>query len=907
MILTSGTRLGPYEILSPLGAGGMGEVYKARDTRLKREVALKVLPAAFSQDPDRLARFQREAELLAALNHPYIAHIHGLEETDGIRALVMELVEGPTLADRIAQGPIPLDEALPIAQQLAEALGAAHEQGIIHRDLNPANIKVREDGTVKVLDFGLAKLTAPEASGAGAMAVLSQSPTLTTPAATLAGVILGTAAYMSPEQAKGRAADRRSDVWAFGCVLYEMLTGKRAFEGEDVSDTLAAVLRGEPNWAALPADTPVSIHVVLKRCLEKDRAKRIAEISTVHFLLTEPASVGLVPPLTPLTGAVPPRSAWHRAFMPTVALATLMLLVGAGGVTIGRMRTRGLPPRIERLTVMSTDSEPFDTQNSGVNVAISPDGSQIVYTATRGSASQLLVRRRLDQLQPIPIAGGEGGRDPFFSPDGQQLGLITADGLKTVAIGGGPSATVCRIPQNTFRGGSWGANNWIFFAQGGDSGLFRVSAAGGVPEKIASPDASQGELDYSRPEELPGGQALLYTVALRGRAATRIVARALTGGPATIVVEGGFNAHYLSSGHLVYGQGDRLMAVPFDVATLQVKGSAMPVLEGVLTKVNASAADVAVALDGTMVYVSGAVGRLLRHPVWIDRSGKHVDALVEQALDYPRYPRVSPDGRRVALTIGPASQGNIWIYDVRSATQPIKVTFQAHNTFPIWSPEGSRLAFLSTRAGSGNLFSIPADGSALEPDRLTTGQFPQLPTAWYGEWLLYSENSPQSRWDVWRLHMTDQKPTPWLKTDFAERAARFSPDGHWVTYVSNQTGDDEVWVRPFPGPGSPVRVSPNGGHDPVWSHDGKELFYDNGPQLLSARVLADQTDFRVEAPRGLFEGGFVQYAENAPSVFDVAPDGRFLMIAPNDATPASAIIVVTNWFEELKARVPVTK
>jgi serine/threonine protein kinase len=883
MPLSAGTRLGPYEIVALLGAGGMGEVFRAHDTKLGRDVALKILPDSVATDPERLARFQREAQVLASLNHPHIGAIYGFEESNGIRALVLELVEGPTLADRIAQEAIPLDEALPIATQIAEALEAAHEQGVIHRDLKPANIKLRPDGVVKVLDFGLAKLA--EATAASGAVGLSQSPTITTPAMmTGVGMILGTAAYMSPEQAKGRPADKRSDVWAFGCVLYEMLTQKRAFAGEDVADTLASVLRGEPNWSALPTET-THLTSVLRRCLEKDIKRRMRDVADVALLLEAPPASHVVTPDAPSK-----RIAWISA--------TAVLSLIAGGTIVALLlgsRSRTVPPRVARFEVTTSQHDLFTTDPPGANLAISPDGSRIVYTS-RGGPFHLVVRE-LDQLGAKPIAGSEGARAPFFSPDGRQIGFATLEELKRVAVGGGASVRVCPLPGAVFSGATWGPNDSIIFAQF-NGGLFRVSTAGGQPERLAAPDRTKKEMNYVWPSILPGGRAIVYTVMLQA-GQTRIMARTLDGDVATTVVEGGFGGQYLPSGHLVYGQGDRLMAVPFDVSTLKATGSPLSLQEGVSTKVASGVANVATASDGTAVYVSGRGATATRHLVWVDRRGTHVAQIVAQPLELPRYPRLSPDGRRLALTIGPSTAGQIWVYDLAGSAQPLRLTFQDHNLFPIWSPDGKRIVFIS-RASSDQIFSIPADGSATEPERVIANQNPAVPRDWSpdGAFILFQEMR-----HLHLLHLTDGKTRRWLQTPFAELDGRFSPDGQWLAYTSDQSGSAEVWVRPFPGPGAPVRVSPDGGRDPVWSRDGKELFYRNDLKILSARVVPDIT-FRVEAPQApLFEGRFDSGSERA---YDVAPDGRFVMIEnePNDNTTSASIVVVLNWSEELKQRVP---
>ena len=544
MALSPGTRLGPYEIRSALGAGGMGEVYRARDTKLNRDVAIKVLPDLFANDPERLARFRREAQVLAALNHPNIAHIHGFEDSNGIHALVMELVEGPTLAERIVQGPIPLSEALPIAKQIAEALAAAHDQGIIHRDLKPANVKVREDGTVKVLDFGLAKLVAPEPSGVGAGHV-TQSPTVTSPAATLAGVILGTAAYMSPEQAKGRAADKRSDVWAFGAVLYEMLTGQRPFAGEDISDTLASVLKSEPDWNALPADVPPHIRLLIQRCLTKDRRQRMADISTALFVMSEAAN--LTPPPLLASGqmaTVERRALWRRLLMPIAAAILLSAIVGTAVWLM--MRPGGA--RVTRFAISPMGAAALVVDTQSRDLTITPDGTHIVYKGRAGPTDTQFFVHALDQLEPTPLAGlGRQPRAPFSSPDGRWIGFVepVPITLKKVAITGGPALDLCRL-DGPSRGATWGNDDSIIFATAAPStGLQRVSSAGGEPTVLTKPNRERGEDDHLWPQFLPGSQAVLFTITptTGGVDASQVAVLDLSTGTQKILMRGGSQAH----------------------------------------------------------------------------------------------------------------------------------------------------------------------------------------------------------------------------------------------------------------------------------------------------------------------------------------------------------------------------
>ena len=659
MTMQPGARLGLYEIQSPLGAGGMGEVYRAHDAKLNRDVALKVLPELFALDPDRLARFKREAQVLASLNHPNIGGIYGFEESNGLQALVLELVEGPTLADRIAQGPIPVDEALPIARQIAEALEAAHEQGIIHRDLKPANIKLRHDGTVKVLDFGLAKLAHPEAA-VGRVDVTA-SPTITSPAMmTGVGVLLGTAAYMSPEQAKGRAADKRSDVWSFGCVLYEMLTGRRPFDAEDVSDTLAAVLMREPDWPALSTHVPPQIVTLLKGCLEKDRRRRFADMSVAQFLLSDQAA------MTPAaTGASPVRAkqaVWRRLAGPAVAL----VLAGIVGTAVW-FGTRPIPPRVARFPLTTASADALSLNGTDRDLAITPDGSRIVYVGNGGTE---ILMRSLDHIESIVVARGLV-RGVFVSPDGQWVGFTDNNRtLKTAAITGGPPLILTALDGGA-RGATWAPEDTILFATNNPAtGLQRVSAAGGEPTVVTRPNRDRGEADHLWPEILPGGRGVLFTITAvsGGLDAAQIAVLDLDTGAQTIVLRGGSHAHYVSTGHLVYTAGGELRAVAFNLSRREIQGTPVSVLPRVMTTTN-GAGDYAVAADGTLVYVDApgtarAVGAD-RTLVWVDRAAR------EEPLAVPprayTQPRLSPDGTRIAVYIQDQEQ-DTWMWDLRRAT-----------------------------------------------------------------------------------------------------------------------------------------------------------------------------------------------------------------------------------------------
>ena len=899
MALTPGSRLGPYQITAQIGAGGMGEVYKATDANLDRHVAIKVLPDAFATDADRLARFDREAKTVASLNHPNIAQIYGLERTGGRIALVMELVDGETLAERIARGPIPVDEALPIARQIADALVAAHGQGIVHRDLKPANVKVSTGGAVKVLDFGLAKSIEPAVAGPSSF---SMPPTITSPAMTQAGIVLGTAAYMSPEQARGKAVDRRTDIWAFGCVLYEMLTGARAFQGEEVSDTLAAVLRGEPDWSALPSTVPAGVVRLLRRCLEKDTKRRLHDMGDAQILIEELSDLDARPRQAGETASWKKRAA-------AIAAAIVLLAAGAAIASIvARLTTSPVAGRIERFALAMPRDAEFVRNPPGPNVALSSDGSQIVYHVQTAGPWQLALRR-LDRLDQQLLPGTENALFPTFSPDGTQLAFVTRRRLIRIPVNGGPSTLVSELSADPV-GLTWDTDDQIIFSER-SNGLFRVAVAGGTPEKIAAPDPAKGERDYAAPQLLPGGGAILFTIVpVDGTVnQARVAVRPLATQANTILIEGGGPARYATTGHLVYYKAGALMATPMNVDTLSV-GQSVSVYEGISAKVttlDGASTNAAFASDGSLVYAPANPGPEAQRLMWVDRTGTHLKPVIDQRLLAPRYPRISPDGRRLALTVGPPNEGQIWVYDLTNASQAIKLTFKGHNTHPVWSPGGTHLVFQSTVLGPRNLFRLPSDASLLEPERLLTTSDSQFPSTWQpgGDVLVYRQVGV-GRASLWQIQLTEKPltPRPLFGTEFQEDEAAFSPNGKWIAYVTDQTGSPEVVVRPYPGPGSPIRVSPGGGHDPVWSRDGKELFYQNAGRLMSAEIITWEPALRLKPPRQLFEGGFVPYFSGSPRTYDVAADGRFVMIEPGEETPSASLVVVKNWFEELKRLVP---
>jgi len=910
LALTPGTRLGPYEILSALGAGGMGEVYRATDTNLKRQVAIKVLPAVVSSDPDRLARFQREAEVLAALNHPNIAHIHGLEKADGTIALVMELVEGPTLADRIAQGAIPPGDALPIAKQIAEALEAAHEQGIVHRDLKPANIKVRPDGAVKVLDFGLAK--AMEPTGATVSSV-SMSPTITTPAMTQAGMILGTAAYMSPEQVRGTAVDKRADLWAFGVVLFEMLTGKRLFEGATISDTLASVLKTDPDWIALPEQLPASIRRLLRRCLEKDRKRRLADAGDARLEIDDALSA----PAADSEHAVAPSRRVTPVGIAAIAAGVLVTALVMWAVT---RPTASTPLQPSRFVIVPPAAQALAFSGFERDLAISPDGSRLVYTG--GPQAQLMVRA-IDQLDVQVVAGITFAYAPFISPDGRWIGFFTVGGnaeLKKVSITGGAPITVCRVNGRAL-GASWAADETIVFATNDSStGLLRVQAGGGEPTVLTTPDAAKGESDHVFPSVLPGGRGVLFTItAPDGPANSQIAVLDFQTGRRTTLIRGANHAEYLETGHLVYAVAGTLRAVRFDLRTLTVRGDPVPVVEQVQALAT-GATNFSISQRGTLAYVPGGTGTVSgasRSLTWVTRQG------IEESIPAPvrayLHLRLSPDGTRIALDIQDQDQ-DIWTWDLARRALDRLTVGPDPELFPVWTPDGQRLVYTSLRGGPG-MYWQQADGSGA-PERLTTSITVQVPYSISsdGTRLVFGKVIPNSGREIWLMTLPHSTPlgsgaprtVPLLqKPSFNQMNSEISPDGRWLAYQSNESSQDEIYVRPFPAVNDgrwPVSI--DGGAQPVWARNGQELFYRHGSTVMSVPVHTTTTTFSAGTPMRLFEGRYLSPPQGLSGrTYDVSRDGqRFLMIkdAPAGdpkATPAT-MVVVLNWFEELKARVP---
>jgi serine/threonine protein kinase/Tol biopolymer transport system component len=887
-----GQQLGSYKVLSLLGAGGMGEVYEAHDTKLGRKVAIKILPSAFVHDSERLSRFQREARVLAALNHPNIATIHGLEESGGVHYLVMELVPGETLAERVRAGPLAVGETLRICSQVAEALEAAHEKGVIHRDLKPANVKVTPEGRVKVLDFGLAKAFAGDGGED-----LSLGPTLTA-VGTEEGRILGTPAYMSPEQARGKVVDKRTDIWSFGCLLYELLTGQPIFRGETLSDTLAAVLGQEPDWRALPAETPAKVCDLLRRCLQKDARQRLHDIADARIEIEETLTAPRTAlPIVSTTGRAPgwlQRIPWGIAFV-----------IGAVLMTTVVWFFRRTPPTVQQPVSRFVITLPAGQQLAGLDngpaVAVSPDGTHIAYVAQQGGNQELYLRS-LDGLEAKPVPNTEGAVNPFFSPDGQWLGFIAGGKLKKVSINGGTALT---LEDAATIGFSWNNRGVIAFAPSYTSGLLQVSDAGGNPQPLTR--LEKGEIAHRWPEFLPDGKEVLFAVgtSISNWTNAQVAVQSVGADKRRNLIQGGMQPRYAPSGHLIYAQGGKLMAVPFDPRRLEVTGTALPVVDGVLQSPYYGIAQYSISATGSLVYVPAALQATRRALVWVNRNG------AERPLAAPprsyRNPALSPDGRRIAVDITD-SEDQIWLYDLsRETLTPI--TFGGNDATPVWTPDGKRIALLSYEERSPNLFWQLADGSG-RLERLTTSEYSQIPKSWSpdGQLLAFTQAGATTGLDIWVLHLGDHKAQPFLQTPADESVPQFSPDGHWLAYVSDESGRPEIYVRPYPGPGGKWQISTEGGKEPVWNRNGRELFYRSDNKMMAVEI-ATHPSFVAGKPRMLFEGPYLATPLTSP-YYDVSPDGqRFLMLKPTVQAQAAPtqINVVLSWFEELKRRVPANK
>jgi len=885
-----GQTLSHYRITSAIGAGGMGEVYRATDTKLGREVALKRLPEAFASDPERLARFEREARLLASLNHAGIAHLYGFETatlSDGakLHLIAMELVEGEDLAERLKRGPIPIDEAIAIAKQVAEALEEAHDKGIVHRDLKPANVKLTPDGKVKVLDFGLAK--AWEGPGA-ASSDLSQSPTLAH-TGTAAGLILGTAAYMSPEQARGRAVDRRADIWAFGVLLYEMLTGRRLFDGETVSDTLAAVLKTDPDWSALPAGTPETVRKLLRRCLERDAKQRLRDIGEARVALGDTSGLSTAG----ATLAAPVVVTWRSPAV-WAALALVAAASAIGSIWAWTRLRPSSPSPVTRLSIQL----PAGQVLAGVGgPALSLDGRLVAYVARGADGVSRLYVRPLDRFESNVIPGSEGARQPFFSPDGNRIGFFAGARLLTASLAGGTPVAISDAGFQTF-GATWGEDDTIVFVPTLVSGLLSIPASGGKPQKLTEPDEAARGYAHVWPRFLPGGRTLLYTIwaGQSGEVAGGALLSLDTGTPLTRLTREFGSLTYASSGHLLVSGRGGVTAAAFDPDHPQATRARMPVLDDVYSTPVDDNSWFSVSDSGTLAYVPGDPN--LGVFAWVDRAG--VVTPISEKPTSVADPTLSPDG-----TMAVVEQGDdaLWVVELRRGIRRrLTQDDERNSAYPVWSRDGSRIVFASNRGGDWDLYAAPASGGPAK--RLLARKGLQLPASEAPDGtLLFCERATGTGADLLTLSR-DGKVAPFLVSPTSTVGGQYAPDGRTIAYVSDETGRDEVYLRSVAKPAVAIAVSTDGGRAPRWSPDGKELFYRRGDSFLAVAVSAAGS-LSVGDARKLFDLRAGTGRSTNHAAYDVAPDGRrFLVQLLDPRAIPTQIHLVLNWFDELKAKVP---
>jgi len=898
MALTPGSRLGPYEVLAAIGAGGMGEVYRARDTKLDRDVAIKVLPASVAADTGRLARFRREARVLASLNHPNIASIYGLEEASAAPALVMELVEGES-----PLGPMPVEQALSLARQLAEALDYAHERGIVHRDLKPANLKVTPEGKVKVLDFGLAKaMTAAESPTESAVTI----------DATQQGVILGTVGYMSPEQTRGDAVDKRADIWAFGVVLYELLTGRRAFGGPSRSDSMAAVLTKEPDWSALPPGSPVEL---LRRCLEKDPRKRLRDVGDLDLALAPATSPATIPqPRQPI--------AWMVA---ATGLAVALAVLAA-------VHWWPVQPALKPLVRLDVDlgkeARLAQLGDSFGAAIISPDGERLVFTGLNPEGKTCLYTRLLEQSAAAPLSGTEGSKLPFFAPDGQWVGFIADGKLKKVSVHGGAPVTLVDVAPQA-RGVSWGDDGDILvaFSKGG---LLRVSSNGGSLKPATELDKQKGEETHRWPQVLPGSHAVLFTLNRHGanQEDADIAVQSFNNGERKTLQKGGYYGRYLPSniqtgalcrdcGHLVYVHEGTLFAAPMRLDRLELTGPSVPVLEDVVSTPGNGFAQFDFSRSGAFFYADSTESKA--HSIsWLESTEPERMGKLQPLLNVPgNQLRLSPDGKTLSFGLHESSN-NIWLYEWE---RDRKTRLPTPGTEPVWAPDGRHLAFSSNRDGPPNIYWMRADGAG-EVVRLTTSRDPQDPASFSpdGKRLIFVNQTVETSFDIWTLplegadtdHPTPGKPEPFLRTVADERGPVFSPDGRWVAYFSNESGRNEVYVRPFPLSSGKWQVSNGGGVAPVWSRKGGELLYQTPDSRIMAAsyTIRGGNVFEANQPRPWANRQLWSPTGNGSGDhnFDVLPDGKRLVVlsTPEGVVPKppTHITFLLNFFDELRRKAP---
>ncbi len=899
MPLPSGARLGPYEIQAAIGAGGMGEVYRAKDTRLGRTVAIKVLPAELASHSGARERLEREAQAISALTHPNICTLFDVGHQDGTDYLVMEHIEGATLADRLQAGPLPLDEARRIAVQIAGALARAHERGIVHRDLKPGNIMLTKAGAdrsgtpqVKLLDFGLAKLREPDAEE------MLKSSVATRQALTVQGTIVGTLPYMAPEQMSGQVVDARSDLFSLGAVLYEMLTGQRAFSGDTPTAVMASVIGGQPaSPRSVRPDIPAGLERLIITCLAKDPADRWQSAHDVALFLDSPEDV-----VTESARARPRRSPWIAA----AAFVGVAAVGVAAGWVLGSRGTAATPAQLARLSIPLAADGPLTSPVSpraGSSVALSRDGRRLVYRSKRNNRN-MLVLRAIDRTEETVLRGTEGAFGPFFSSDGNWVAFFTESALKKVPLDGGGPVTICATAPVS-RGGSWADDDTIYFTQDFTGGVLRVAAAGGPLQEVTTVDLAAKESNHLFPEVLPGGEVVLFTVWKGGTFdAASTWAFSTRTGKRTLLIEGASEARYLPQGDLVFARAGTLFAVPFDAKTLSILGAAAPVVEGVWNDPTTGTAHYAVSHTGTLVYAPGQYTAASRRIAWVDRRGGIEFLPCEPGL-YSE-PKLSPDGRRFAVQL----LNDIWVYDFGSRTMT-RTTFSGVNQAPVWTPDGRHIAFSSSQnVTRPTLYWVdPAGGE--EPEMLSRDGEVQFPSSWSpdGTTLAYAEiklvNS-ETDFDIWLLSGPGQwKRQNLIRTPFKDDQAMFSPDGRALAWVSTDTGRSQVYVRPYPGTGRTL-VSPDGGFEPVWSRSGTELFFRNGRGFYTVPV-STKGEVTAGRPALLFEGDF-DSGSVTPGIpaYDVAPDGRrfILVTGTADAESPLRLDVVMNWVEDVKRRAP---
>jgi serine/threonine protein kinase len=906
MALQSGTKLGHYEIRELIGAGGMGEVYRAHDTQLKRDVALKVLPEQFSRDSDRLARFRREAELLASLNHPNIASIYGIYSEANRNCLVMELVPGDTLHERVRQqGPVPLQESLDIAKQICDALEHAHEKTVIHRDLKPANVKLTSEGTVKVLDFGLAKAFAGDGtSGERPRAYLdSNSPTLShlptgyqppDLSPTLPGVILGTAAYMSPEQAKGKTVDRRTDIWALGCVLYELLTGKQVFTGESATEILGAIHHKEPDWSLLPADTPPGIRALLRRCLQKDARNRLRDAADIKIQIHD----SLNAPPVQVSASSPANNLRER-----IAWAVAAVFFVA---TIFLSYSRFQPNSTSEANIIRFSIPlPPDMNVAGGQIAVSPDGTRIAFAASNPAGQFVLWVRPLDSAEAQPLSGTEEADGPFWSPDSRSIGFFANGGLKKVAASGGPVQTLANTAVS--RGAAWSRNGAILFSPTNTAGLYRVAETGGVPSAVTTVIVENGELNHRWPQFLPDGDHFLYLISNAQSENSGIYVGSLNSEESRRLINTRWRAAYSPPGYLLFVQDPILMAQPFDVAGLELTGEPVLVAESVSAGAsNTGDAAFSVSDQGVLAYGSGLGGQEL---VWFDRQGRRLGT-VGRPAQYFSGPKLSPDGTRVAVDMtSPQGSLDIWLLEVNRDVSTRFTSNPATERFPLWSPDGSQIVFHSNRdTGIYDLYEKSSNGSGSETLLFQSGDR-KYPRDWSrdGRFLVYTTfgTEPDATNDLWVLPLSGEREAfPYLQTGSTDSQGQFSPDGRWMAYVSDDSGTLQVYISSFPNPTNKVQVSTDTGVQPRWRGDGKELYFLSQDRRLMAAEIVTEPSLRVGTSRVLFSIPFPPEGttRNPASLhlYDVAADGqRFLMMVPPE-NASIPITVVLNWTASLK-------